>query len=344
MARQKRPKKTVSILRRLARRVSVITLSGFVLLSLYANWFVRQSNGRRLSEKRETLPDFVAELLFSIGEVSADLTDSFGITGSDATCSLPKNHKSEGVFFAGIPKPKSPKAPSDISIIDKGEFTIAYSDKLRHPVWCAYKVSKEALFSIEGRPNFKKDKSFKSCPPASAYARTGYDRGHMVPNHAIASRYGIEAQKKTFLMTNIAPQTPELNRGVWREVEHRIADLFTARWGNAWVIVGAISEGKETLSGTDIDIPTAFYQIVAAESDGEVRALGLIIDQNVPWNVWPRHYLTSIDRIEEITGFDFFADLEDTAENALESITPTRLWPVRFLDAFKALKIHLNYR
>jgi hypothetical protein len=54
--------------------------------------------------------------------------------------------------------------------------------------------------------------------------------------------------------------------------------------------------------------------------------------------------LTSIDNIEELTGIDFFADLDDTAETYLESRIPSRLWPVRFLDAFRALEIHLNER
>jgi hypothetical protein len=43
------------------------------------------------------------------------------------------------------------------------------------------------------------------------------------------------------MMSNIAPQSPALNRGVWRDVEHRIADLWTARYGEIWVVVGCIS-------------------------------------------------------------------------------------------------------
>ena len=141
-------------------------------------------------------------------------------------------------------------------------------------------------------------------------------------------------------MSNIAPQTPELNRGVWREIEHRIADLFTARWGEVWVIVGAISDDCETLSGTDISVPSAFYQIIITQTQDDIKALAFLIEQNVPWKAWPRRYLTSIDTIEKLSGLNFFSELDDSIEAALESQRATRLWTLRFWDAFKALKIH----
>lgn len=341
MPSKRRSAGTVLKLRMFARKLASAIAVGFLFFAAYANWFVRHSNDY-LNEKRETLPGFIAKPLFATGEVCADLTDSFGLTGSDATCAIKSDYKAGNTFFAGIPRAKTDKASKDITIVDKGEFTIAYSERLRHPVWCAYKIPAKALYSIESRPNFRKDGAFKSCPAASAYARTGYDRGHMAPNHAIASRYGLDAQKKTFLMTNITPQTPELNRGIWRELEHRIADLFTAKWGDVWVIVGAVSDGSETLSGTDIGVPTSFYQIVTAKSENEIRVLAFLVDQQVGWGVWPRHYITSIDHLEEMTGFDFLSDLEDDVEEKIESQIPTRLWPVKFLDAFKALKIHLK--
>ena len=338
---QKRPSTTNRKLRMISRRLSFFFFLFFILFSIYANWFVRQSKDLH-KNKIKSLPAFIIKPLFSIGEISADLTDSFNLTGKDAICEKPKNHKVGKTFFAGMPAAKSININKDVSIIDKGEFTIAYSEKLHHPVWCAYRIPKEPIYKIDKRPNFKKDKSFKSCPAASSYARTGYDRGHMVPNHAIATRYGVEAQKKTFLMSNIAPQTPELNRGIWREIEHRIADLFTAKYGDIWVIIGAISNSSETLSGTNIAVPSAFYQLIAAEDNNKIRALAFIFEQNIPWNVWPRHYIVSIDYLEEITGLDFFNKLDDVTEENLESQIPTRLWPIRFTDAFKALKIHLN--
>ncbi len=325
--------------RGIARYLSYIIGWVFLGLLFIGNWFVRYED----NWIARNAPSFFVYALTSLGEPSADITDSFGLTGEDATHSTDSEVITNSVFFAGAPHmPSSSK--NDVTILDKKEFVVAYSHSLRHPVWCAYRIDPHKKFPELKRPGFKKDKSIDTCPPASSYARTGYDRGHMVPNYAISTRYGEEAQLKTFLMTNIAPQTPELNRGLWREIEHRAADLFTARWGNVWVIVGAISNGCENLSGTDIDVPTKFYQIIVAIKDGTIRILPLLIDQEVPWRAWPRHYLTSVDNIEKLTGIDFFPMLNDEIEKSLESKVPTRLWPVNFWDAFKSLEIHLNER
>lgn len=343
-AKRKRKNKFGSLVfwRRAARRAAVCLTLISLLFCLTANWFVRHPL-EWIEAKYDSLPDFLVSGLVCIGEPFADITDSWGITGSDAVCEIADtSHIGGRIFFAGPPVKKSPKAPDDIIISEKGEFTIGYSNRLRHPVWCAYRIPEEAKFPIAKRPGFKKDKAFKSSPKAADYAKTGYDRGHMAPNYAIMSRFGEEAQRKTFLMSNVVPQTPELNRGIWREIEHRSADLFTSKWGNVWVIVGAISEGCETLSGTDIDVPTAFYQIIAVKSDSDIRAVAFLCNQEVPWKTWPRHYIVSIDELEERTGFDFFSELDDPIEEKLESQTPTRLLPTGFINAFKSLKIHFK--
>lgn len=311
----------------------------FVSLSLVGNWFVRHD--RQWTEsKRRTLPAFLCNALVALGEPNADLTDSFGLTGSDATATNSVAPSAGEILFAGLPKAIGVNAPSDVKILDKGHFIVGYSPSLMRPVWCAYRARRESRFPAGKRPYFRKDPSVKACPKASAYSRSGYDRGHMVPNYAIVTRYGAEAQKKTFLMTNIAPQSPSLNRGVWREIEHRAADLFTAKWGDVWIIVGAISGNGRKLKDTRIDIPHSYYQIMVARSGNETRALAFLVPQNVPWKAWPRHYLTSIDTIERLTGYDFLAELDDDTEDILESQTPTRLWPIRFWDAFKAFGIH----
>jgi endonuclease G len=168
----------------------------------------------------------------------------------------------------------------------------------------------------------------------------------MAPNYAIATRYGLEEQKKTFLMTNIAPQMPALNRGVWREFEHRIADLWTKKWGEVWVIVGCYSTDayNETLPGTNnINVPDRYYQIIIAQKDMSVRALAVVFPQTVPFGAYPSRFITTIDALENASGLDFFPDLPDFIESPLEAELPSRLWPCRLIDIFKMLKIHFGY-
>ena len=212
-------------------------------------------------------------------------------------------------------------------------------------MWVAYHVVPEAKYEAGERPRFQRDKEAANSPKPGDYSKTSYDRGHMAPNHAIATRYGADAQAKTFLMGNIAPQTPALNRGPWREVEHRIADLWTRRWGEIWVIVGCYSSGGncEILPGSDsIDVPERFYQVIVAQDGMDVRALAVDFPQGVAWREWPSRYIVSIDELERRTGLDFLPDLDEFISSPLEAELPTRLWPVRLGDVFKMLRVHFQ--
>ena len=343
MAKRKRKGKAKSGSRRILRNLVLILIPSLVIYATAGVWFVHHSR-KWIDGKRESLPAFVTAPLMFIGNPVGDITDALSITGHDAVYEYDEAAPEGSVLFAGAPKRTGFPAPNDIRVLDRGDFVIGWSDKLRHPVWCAYHVTKDAVHEAGQRPNFVKDKSVDTCPAASAYERCGYDRGHMVPNYAMATRFGEAVQRRTFQMTNIAPQSPALNRGVWRQVEHRIADLWTARYGEIWVIVGCISgdRGGETVSGTDIDVPGRFYQVVVAQEGLDIRALAVVCEQEVPWDAWPTRYLVTIDELEELSGLDFLPDLPGFIQEPLEAELPSRLWPIRKRDIFKQIALRFS--
>ena len=280
--------------------------------------------------------------LLYVGDRVGMVTDAFGWTGHDAVYDFDEPAPEGQVFFAGAPRRVGPPAPDDIQVLDRGEFVIGYSPRLRHPVWVAYHVPPEARFEHGKRPGFHKDGAVPSSPMAGDYARTGYDRGHMAPNYAIETRFGKDAQKRTFAMTNVSPQSPSLNRGPWRELEHRIADLWTAKYGEIWVVVGALSPSsgsRETLPGTSVEVPESYYMVLAAQTADGVRALAVLLPQKIRYGAFPVHNIVTIDRLEEMTGLDFFPEMPAFLQDALEADLPTRLWPIRFVDALKLVGI-----
>ena len=62
------------------------------------------------------------------------------------------------------------------------------------------------------------------CPDGQSYRGSGYDRGHLKP--AADSKGSMEEMESSFLMTNMAPQTPNLNRGIWKQLEEAVRN-----WG-----------------------------------------------------------------------------------------------------------------
>ena len=336
--KKKAKKRTKS--RRLALKLGAAAI---VLLSVWgvvSEWFVHHPRAW-IAEQRSAHSVLSAPLLW-FGNPLADITDGLGWTGHDVVYEYDTEAPSGSVTFAGVPVRTGEPAPSDIRVINRGEFIIGWSDRLRHPVWCAYHVKREPRHAANKRPSFSKDAAVPSAPAPGDYTKSGYDRGHMVPNYAIVTRYGEDVQRLTFKMTNIAPQSPELNRGAWRDVEHRIADLWTARYGEIWVIVGCISSGKEKIGQTGIDVPTDYYQVIMAQVGMDIRALAVDMPQNVGWGAWAARHIVTIDELEEMTGLDFNPDLPSFIQSPLEAELPTRLWPVNAMDIFRQIALHFG--
>ena len=333
-------KKPVGKARLVARIVSAALVVAVVACCAVGDWFVHHPR-EWLEEHRA----FYTAPLWYFGNRTAFVTDAIGWTGHDAVYDFDEPAPTNEVFFAGAPERTGDPAPKDIVVLQRGEFAIGWSPSLRHPVWAAYHVVKDARFDTLKRPNFQKDRSVASCPAANDYSRSGYDRGHLVPNRAIVTRYGPDEQEKTFLMTNIAPQRPALNRGPWREMEQRISDLWTARYGEIWVIVGAISPApkRTTLqSAPSIDVPEQFYMLVTAQDADGVRALAVMLPQTSSVNDFPVHGIVTIEELEAATGLRFFPDMPKFLARPLKADRPTRLWPIRFVDIVKLILLRFT--
>ena len=327
-----------SLLRRLARLTSCAFVLAWLVLAAAGDFYVHHSPAW-LAEHRNP---FTAPLEY-FGDQAAFFTDALGWTGRDAV-NTPDDPPPEGeITFAGDPVRTGAPAPADIVTLDRGEFRIGWSPSLRRPVWAAYHVPRRAAFDAGKRPNFQRDRSVKSTPAPRDYERSGYDRGHLVPNHAIVTRFGPEAQRKTFLMTNIAPQKPNLNRGPWREMEQCIADLWTAKYGELWVIVGAVpAKTRTTLASAAIDVPEKYYMVIASQTEDSVRLLAVLFDQTVDRWAYPRRHIVSVDELEHLTGLDFFPNMQKSLQTALEADVPTRLWPIRAIDILKLILVRLS--
>ena len=343
MAAKRKRKKSKSKSRKLAWLLGLFFLASIVIYAVTGVWYVHHPADWH-AQTEAGWPGFITAPLLWIGNPLGDICDALDLTGTDAVYEYDEEAPAGEIFFAGAPKRIGEPCPDDIEILERGEFKIGWSPSLRHPVWCAYHVPREVRYPAGERPNFVRDKAIASSPSASDYQGSGYDRGHMVPNYAIVSRYGSEIQRLTFMMSNIAPQSPSLNRGVWRQLEHRIAEFWTNRYGEIWVIVGCISktENGETLSGRNIDVPQSFYQVVVAQTGLEVRAFAVLIEQSVSWKSWPTSHLITIDELEARSGLDFLPDLPFFIQTPLEAQLPSRLWPINKSDIFKLIALRFN--
>lgn len=132
-------------------------------------------------------------------------------------------------------------------------------------------------------------------------------------------KWSADAMRDCFVMTNMTPQDHALNAGAWATLEKK--ERVWAQRDSALVIVaGPIysTTDKERIGDTGVLVPAAFFKVLLAPYLDRPRAIGFIYpNSKAPGNM--ADYAVSVDRVEELTGLDFFYALPDEIETEVES-------------------------
>lgn len=294
----------------------------------FGNWFAHLPTAERAA-----FGPF-EQTLEALGAITADVTDALGLTGHDVAVPYGKTPVPGPAPF-GLPRVADASVtPDDVRVLKRQGYWVGFSPSLHRPVWAAYAVPERKLLEFPPpRPGFAKDAQVKGSPAPEDYTGSGFDRGHMAPNYAIATRYGKAAQTETFLMTNIVPQAPELNRGPWRILEQIVADdLPGAGGGTVWAVV-CVAPGAPgaRLRRGGVQVPKGFGMVLAAVRGGKLRAIAVYMPQETGETKRPRYCFCSVRELERLTGLDFFPDLPRERQDALELPEANRFWPTHAL-------------
>ena len=246
--------------------------------------------------------------------------------------------------FAGEPKDTETR---NLTRLQNIAYIAAYDEVRNCPAWVVFRIPSNVQFFDYHRFNFRTDNRTQSQVKTSYYTNSGFDRGHMAPSYGIYAFFGEQAERETYFMSNICPQTGELNRVRWKQLEQLIAgthdgnneNFWAKQYGELWIITGPIYEGDvEFLTSTtpnipDIEIPDKFFKIVIGvdEANSEIYVLSFIMPNSTDHSVTRKQmkeYLVSVDAIEEATGLDFFTGLNDNIEEELERTVQTEIWPI----------------
>ena len=214
----------------------------------------------------------------------------------------------------------------DNFLLFKRSFAISYDNRRGTMNWAAWRTSINDLGESLPRPQFEPDPdlpmTFKKVTPMD-YSGTGYDRGHMVPS---ADRFGDPtANGETFQMTNIVPQSVDLNQYVWEKLE-RYARGIVRRGSDIYTIAGVYGQ-KEILKG-GVVVPTNCWKIIvvlppggsALNIDETARLIAVDMpNENGIKNIYWQKFRVPVREIEQKTGYNFFSDLPQQLQDKLES-------------------------
>ncbi len=209
-----------------------------------------------------------------------------------------------------------PSSKMNREIVRHSAFILSYQEEYELASWVLHRLVKEATFGKAERSNdFLSDPLVESgSAVAQDYSRSGYDRGHLCP--AGDFKHDKELQDETFYMSNMSPQLPDFNRGIWSDLENKVRSWVKKR-GELIIITGPIlKKGLPTIGRMNkIAIPEKFYKIIYDPATEEAIAFLFPNEGSVEL---VKSFTISINELEAMTGIDFFAKLPDSLEQKIE--------------------------
>ena len=238
----------------------------------------------------------------------------------------------------GDPTPAG-SSPSDF-LIRRSQYVLSYNQSRGTPNWVSYELDARQMVTGQDRCNcFTADPLLPQAAQifTSDYTGSGFDRGHMTRS---ADRTAANVDNAiTFYLTNVVPQQGDLNQGVWAQFENMLAD--TARAGRAvYIVTGPLYSRSHGLTFVKnegkIAIPDSTWKVALIGprnggnpfTHGDVTSFndlpGLtILAVNMPnvdgvRNDPPSKYFTTVEAIEEATGYDLLSLLSTSFTAAIE--------------------------
>lgn len=223
------------------------------------------------------------------------------------------------------------QATPDNYLMTKPEFALSYNSTRGTANWVSWHLSDLWVTSGNRTDTFRPDPAL---PPTwyrvlqTDYSGSGFDRGHMAPS---ADRsINIPINQATFLMTNMVPQTPDNNQGPWEAFESYLRTLIPCPGPcNEIYIVTGPDGAAGTIANGNVTVPASTWKValVLPKLDGNdvqrVTPAATTIAINIP-NVtgirnddWTK-YLTTVNAIEQMTGYDFFSNVPEITQNSIE--------------------------
>lgn len=200
-------------------------------------------------------------------------------------------------------------------------FTLCYRESYEVAEWVSYVLTKEETIHVTGRSNnFRKDPAISTGSATLAdYKKSGYDRGHLAP--AADMEWSKESVSDSFFMSNMTPQKPDFNRGIWGKLEHQVRD-WAKEHGEVVVITGPILEkpstGYASIGSNKVAVPEYFYKVLLAkDKNNKYHAIGFILP-NTGYDKSFMKFCVTVDEVERRTSLDFFELLDDETENSIE--------------------------
>lgn len=240
--------------------------------------------------------------------------------------------------YDGLPVDGREPIGSTELIVRRG-YILEHSSADKIPLWVCESVSADQLKGHVVRSNrFMADPDLHGPKAYSGdYTKSGYDRGHQAP--AGNQTVDPDLKDQTFYLSNMAPQRPSLNRGIWKMLEDKTR-AWVSEYGHAYEWTGPVrcdpkvprqppadTCERVTIGADEVAVPLYFYKIILVRDGAAWKAIAFVLpntDFKRPYHL--ESYITSVEWIESQTGITFMPRMRAKERRALVA-TVSGMWP-----------------
>jgi len=211
-------------------------------------------------------------------------------------------------------------------LMEKPQYALSYSRDNGGPNWVSWHLDNSWLGSAPRQDDFRADTTLPTGwyrVLGTDFSGSGFDRGHMCPS---ADRtVTISANSSTFLMTNMIPQLPANNQGVWANLESYSRTLVSQ--GNELYIISGGHGLQFFIANGHVAVPAQTWKVIIVLPVGSndvsrvttsTRTIAVVMPNSGTIGSDWRAYRVSVDQVEAITGYDFFSNVSSGIQAVIE--------------------------
>lgn len=230
-------------------------------------------------------------------------------------------------FFAGNTPPALLSETQKIGtvLLCNDGYAVLVSEQTKSPLWSAENLTEENVTlarKTQRNGSFQPDDRLPRTMQAllSDYRSSGYDRGHMTPS---GDEPDTTSQNQSFLLSNIVPQTAELNRGAWEGVESAVRG-WAEQEGEIFVVTGPGYDPdhfQKTIGANRIPVPAVTWKAVYDPAGNGTGAYVCLNTFHLTCKI------TSVAMLTQLVNIDPFPSLPASLKDHVSAMPPVRQSP-----------------
>lgn len=204
-----------------------------------------------------------------------------------------------------------PVAFTSDTILSYTGFDLGYNEQFEQAAWVAYVLTRQEIESgtVERTDNFRADTSITSGSASpSDYRGSGFDRGHLAP--AGDMKWNELAMSQSFFMSNMSPQAPAFNRGIWRRLESEVRKWALEK-DSIYVITGPLFSAEDSRIGENgVGVPGFYFKVLVDLSPPDHDMIAFLMP-NAGSSEELINFAITVDSLEQLSAYDFFGEAPD---------------------------------